>query len=288
MKSTTLSLEYKKPFDFNQILSFMKYRAIRGVEIITENSYSRTFRIDNTKGYFTVFNHPEKSSLRLKINCDDIKCYKPISHKVRKMFDLDTDFSFINEKFAQDEILSRGMEDGHVPRLPIAFDLFEHTIRAILGQQITVRAATTLAGRIVEKVSLKVNPNFPVGLDYFFPTPSELLKIDLDGLGITKTRQATIKNVLNAIVNKAVCLRANQPFDQFYRDFSSLKGIGDWTVHYVAMRGMGMVDSFPSRDLGILKALTEDGKSPTQKEILNLAEKWRPYRAYAALCLWKS
>lgn len=288
MESTTLSLEYRKPFDFNQILSFMKYRAIKGVEIITENSYGRTFRIDNTKGYFTVSNHPEKSSLRLKINCDDVKCYMPIYHKVRKMFDLDTDFSFINEKFAQDEILSRGMEDGHVPSLPIAFNLFEHIIRAILGQQITVRAATTLAGRIVEKASLKTGSNFPAGIDYFFPNQSELLKIDFDGLGITKTRQATIKNVLNAIANKVVCLRANQPFDKFYKDFSSLKGIGDWTVHYVAMRGMGMVDGFPSRDLGINKALTEDGKSPTQKEILNLAEKWRPYRAYTALCHWKS
>lgn len=288
MESTTLSLEYKKPFNFNQILSFMKYRAIKGVEIISENCYSRTFRVDNIKGYFTVSNHLEKSSLKLKINCDDIKCYSPIYHKVRKMFDLDTDFSFINEKFARDEILSKGMESGHVPRLPIAFDLFEHIIRAILGQQITIRAATTLAGRIVKKASLKTGSNFPIGLDYFFPTPSELLKTDFGGLGITKTRQATIKNVLNAIVNKAVCLRVNQPFDQFYRDFSSLKGIGDWTVHYVAMRGMGMVDSFPSRDLGILKALTENGKSPTQKEILNLAEKWRPYRAYAALCLWKS
>ncbi|WP_432403156.1 DNA-3-methyladenine glycosylase 2 family protein [Wukongibacter sp. M2B1] len=284
--NTTLLLKYEKPFDFKQILSFMKSRAIKGVEIVTENSYSRTFRMYNAKGYFTVSNNIEKSSLELKINCDDIKCYMTIYNKVRRMFDLDTDFSVINEKFMKDEILQKGMMNGRVPRLPIAFDTFEFVIRAILGQQITVKAATTLACRIVERAGIKGEDHFIEGLDYFFPNPLELLTLDLDGLGITKTREATIKTAVNAIINGDVSLSVNQPFEKFYSDFSSLKGIGDWTVNYVAMRGMGMVDSFPSKDLGIIKALTEDGKTPSQKEIMKLAERWRPYRAYATLCLW--
>ena len=287
MKNTTLLLKYKKPFDFEQILSFMRNRAIKGVEVINEDSYSRTFRTDNARGYFMVSDDLKTSSLQLKINCDNIKCYKFICHKVRQMFDLDTDFSLINKKFAQDKILSKGMQDGQVPRLPIAFNSFEHMIRAILGQQITVKAATTLAGRMVDKVSKKTDFDFPDGLDYFFPNLLELLNIDLNGLGITKTRQTTIKNVLNGIIDKAVSLRVDQPFEKFYNDFSSFKGIGDWTVQNVAMRGMGIVDSFPSRDLGIIKALTRNGKVPSKKEILCLAEKWRPYRAYAALCLWR-
>ncbi|GAA0182478.1 DNA-3-methyladenine glycosylase 2 [Clostridium sediminicola] len=284
--NTTLLLNYTKPFNFKQILSFMKDRAIKGIEVVTENSYSRTFRTNSSKGYFIVSDNTKKSYLELNINCDDIKCYMEIYNKVRKMFDLDTDFSTINEKFAKDEILPKGMNEGQVPRLPIAFDTFEFAIRAILGQQITIKAATTLAGRIVEKTTIKCESNYPDGLDYFFPKPLELLSIELDGIGITKTRQGTIKNVLSAIVNKAVSFRANQTFDKFYEDFLSIKGIGDWTVNYVAMRGMGMVDSFPSKDLGVIKALTKNEKKLTQKEIIQLAEKWRPYRAYATLCLW--
>lgn len=284
--NTTLLLNYKNPFNFKQTLSFMRDRAIKGVEVVTENSYSRTFRTNSSKGYFIVSDNPEKSCLELKINSDDIKCYMEIYSKVRKMFDLDTDFSVINEKFKKDEILSKGMENGQVPRLPIAFNTFEFVVRAILGQQITIKAATTLASRIVEKAAIKDEPNYSDGLDSFFPNPLELLSIELDGLGITKTRQGTIKNVLNAIVNKAVSFRDNQTFDKFYKDFSSIKGIGDWTINYVAMRGLGMVDSFPSKDLGVIKALTKDEKKPTQKEILLIGEKWRPYRAYATLCLW--
>ncbi|MCG8484215.1 MAG: helix-turn-helix domain-containing protein [Clostridia bacterium] len=284
--NTTLLLKYKKPFDFKQVLFFLKQRAIKGIEAVTENSYSRTFRIDNIKGFFTVTDCPSKSALELKINCEDIKCYMKIYNKVRRMFDLDTDFSMINEMFSKDDVLSKGMENGHVPRLPIAFNTFEFVIRAILGQQITIKAATTLAGRIAEKAGIECGSFFPDGLNYFFPTPEELLKIDLNGLGITKTRQETILNVTNCILNKVVSLDANQPFQKFHKDFSSIKGIGDWTVHYVAMRGMGMVDSFPSKDLGIIKALTKGEKMLSQKEIIQTAEKWRPYRAYAALCLW--
>lgn len=285
--NTTLRLAYKEPFDFEGMLAFMRLRGIKGVEVITAYSYSRTFRLDGSVGYFTVTNNTDQSALELKIISDDIKCYMSIYNKVRKMFDLDTDFTMINEQFSKDEILSQGMEKGHVPRLPIAYNPFEHTIRAILGQQITVKAATTLAGRIVEKVGIKTPVDFPDGLGYHFPTPEELMNLDLEGIGITKTRQKTIENVVNAIVNKEVSLTVNQSFDAFHKKFSTLKGVGDWTVNYVAMRGMGMVDTFPAKDLGIIKALTVEDKKPTLKEILSIAEKWRPYRAYAALCLWK-
>lgn len=281
-----LLIYYKEPFDFNQMLSFMKDRAIKGIEIVTENNYSRTFRINNTKGYFIVNNNPKKSVLELNINCDDIRCYMAIYNKVRKMFDIDTDLSAISEKLSKDEILSKGMDNGKVPRLPMAFDVFEFTIRAILGQQITIKAATTLAGRIVEKIAIKSSSNYPEGLDYFFPNPEELKSVDLDGIGITTTRQATIKKVVNSLINRSLSLSSNQSFEQFYKDFSAIKGIGDWTVNYVAMRGLGMIDSFPSKDLGVIKALTKDGIKPSSRQVMQMAEKWRPYRAYAALCLW--
>jgi AraC family transcriptional regulator, regulatory protein of adaptative response / DNA-3-methyladenine glycosylase II len=286
--NSTLLLKYKESFDFRQILSFMKMRAMDGVEVITDESYSRTFRTENADGYFTVTDTIDKSALELRIDSDDIRCYMEIYNRVRRMFDLDRDFTAINEKFQKDKVLSKGMVAGHVPRLPVAFNSFEFAVRAVLGQQISVKAATTLASRIAHKANLKTGDEFPEGLDCYFPKATELFSIKIDDLGITKIRQETIKTVTEAILAEKVKLTPNQSFEQFYNDFSALKGIGDWTVNYVAMRGLGMVDSFPASDLGVIKALTEDNVVRTQKEIIKLAEKWRPYRSYAALCLWNS
>jgi 3-methyladenine DNA glycosylase/8-oxoguanine DNA glycosylase len=283
---TRFYLKYIKPFDFRQMLSFMKPRAMEGLELVTDHSYARTFRIHGTKGFFIVKNKSEQSALELKIGCCHIKCHSKIHSKVRRMFDLDRDFTNINQKFTKDHRLLKGMESGHVPRLPIAFQPFEFVVRAVLGQQISVKAATTLAARVAGKAQLKTGIGFSPGLDYFFPDPSELLCLELDGLGITKTRQATIKTVARGILDKRFKLTANQDFEVFQKEFSALKGIGDWTVNYVAMRGLGMIDSFPVSDLGIIRSLTRDKDKPSKKQIMEMAEKWRPYRAYATLCLW--
>ena len=279
-------LRYKKPFNFKQVLSFLKRRAMAGVEVVTETGYSRTFRMKNTMGFFSVTDSPDQSALELRIACDDISCTMEIHNRVRKVFDLDTDFLLINERCAKDEHLSKGMVEGHVPRLPAAFDPFEFVIRAILGQQISVQAATTLASWVAAKADLKSDGGYLFGLDYFSPNPTELRHLDLDGLGISRTKQTTLKTVTQAILDERVKLTTHQPFETFRENFLALKGIGEWTVHYVAMRGLRMVDSFPATDLGVIKALTNHGKAPSKKEITEMAEKWRPYRAYAALCLW--
>lgn len=287
-ENTTLQLKYSQPFHFSQIISFMKDRALKGVEVITDSSYSRTFRIGEAKGYFIVTDCPDKFSLELKIISDNIKCYMEVYNRVRRVFDLDTDFKLINEHLCSDEILSIGMEDGGVPRLPRAFDPFEFVVRAILGQQISVKAATTIAGRITEKAGIKCGDGYPEGLDYFFPDVVEMSDLDLDGIGLTKTRMQTLETAVEAILDGYVKLTAQQTLEKFHKDFSALKGIGDWTVNYVAMRGLGLMDSFPAGDLGVVKALAKGGIKPSQKEVLKIAEKWRPYRAYATLCLWNS
>jgi 3-methyladenine DNA glycosylase/8-oxoguanine DNA glycosylase len=206
-------------------------------------------------------------------------------YRVRKMFDLDTDFTQINVQLGADPLLKKGMSGGQVPRLPAAFEPFEFVIRAILGQQITVKAATTLAGRIAE-ASAAVCHGAPAGLLYFFPTAQELSATDISSIGITKIRQQTIQTVTDAVLDRRLSLSANLQFDNFAASFGALKGIGDWTVNYTAMRGLGMKDAFPAADLGIIKAMTRDEQKLSVKEINKSAEQWRPYRSYAALCLW--
>lgn len=284
----TLSLPYQSPFDFQQVLGFMGERGLQGVEHIDASSYSRSFVVQEMQGYFHVSDDPANSCLRLQIHCDDIRCYMPLFYRVRRMFDLDTQFTAINEQFAADPYLQGGMPDGHVPRLPVAFDSFEFVIRAILGQQVSVATATTLAGRVAQRFGTPTAQNYPVGLSYYFPSLSQLLGQDLSNLGIQQRRQETIQAVLQALDEQRLSLDSNQSFAQFKQDFLAIKGIGEWTVHYVAMRGLGMMDAFPASDLGVLKALSQNGNKPSIKTVKQLAEAWRPYRSYAMLCLWRS
>jgi len=170
----------------------------------------------------------------------------------------------------------------------VAFNPFEAMVRAIVGQQITVKAATTIAGRIVKTASIKTDGGFPDGLAYFFPNAEELINMNLEGLGMTHIRQRTVRTVTRTVLDKTLSLSSNQSFESFHAAFVSLKGIGDWTANYVGMRGLGMIDAFPAGDLGIIKAMTRGGEKPTVRDILARSERWRPYRAYATLCLWNS
>ncbi|QOR35035.1 DNA-3-methyladenine glycosylase 2 family protein [Clostridium sp. 'deep sea'] len=284
-QNNVLYLKYQKPFDFNQILSYLKLRAISGVEQVTNNSYSRTFRLNNIKGYFTVTNNPAKSALELKIVTDNIKVYMPIVNKVKRLFDLYTNFSVIRSIFSKDPILKQGLINNQIPNLPVSINAYEVVIRAILGQQITVKAATTLAGRLVKKVNITTT-NYPNSLSHFFPKPQELLTTDITNIGLTKTRQQTLMAATQALIKGVFTLEMSQPYNQFINEFTSVKGIGNWTANYVAMRALAMVDAFPASDLWVIKALSPSQHKLSQKQILQIAEKWRPYRAYATLCLW--
>ncbi|MDC7224575.1 MAG: AlkA N-terminal domain-containing protein [Spirochaetales bacterium] len=288
MIKTDLTLSCDISFDYGSILSFLTPRIIKGVEKVKNDVYMRTFRSESGAGWFSVQHKPEKSVLELQIHSRDKECIPLIQNQVRRMFDLDTNHAVLGEIFRSDSLLSRGIKEGRVPGLPVAFDPFEFVIRAVLGQQITVKAATTLAGRIAERGNILTDEDFPDSLDFLFPNPEELFSLDLEGLGITLTRQKTIRTVTEAVLTGKVKLTASQSFEQFDRDFSSLKGIGPWTVNYVAMRGLGMKDAFPASDLGIIKAFAMDGVKPKLREIEQQAETWRPWRSYAALCLWKS
>lgn len=285
-KVNVMLIPYEFVLDYDQVLDFMALRGIEGVEKIVDGVYYRNFRVDGRKGYFTVENDAPNMQLKLSVYSEDIRSYMAIYNRVRKMFDLDCDLEAISDYLGSDQLLQKGMKDGLVPRLPVAFNTFEFVIRAILGQQITINAATTLAGRIAKAAGVKADDTYPEGLDYFFPDPSELKETVIADLGITKTRQQTIMTVTEAVIEGQVSLERNQTYENFYEDFVGLKGIGSWTVNYVAMRGLGMVDSFPAKDLGIIKALSVNGEKAKHKVILERSKDWQPYRAYAALCLW--
>jgi AraC family transcriptional regulator of adaptative response / DNA-3-methyladenine glycosylase II len=275
-----LNLPYDDAFDFYKVLEFLPHRLTRGVERIHNESYSRSYRLNDSYGYFTV--RDLVGHLEIELYTKDISdCYE-VYQRMAGLFDLKTEFGPILSRFKDDPILSKGLLEGQIPRLPKAFNAFELTIRAIINQQISIKATSTFMERLVKK-SNKITPGyFPEGITHFFPTPKELSETVYDDIGLTRTRQKTISNVVTALLEGDVVLTVNQSFDDFRTAFIKVKGIGDWTINYVALRALGMVDSFPAKDLGVIKAL----KTKNEKELNGIAEKWRPYRGYATLCLW--
>ncbi len=281
------NLPCEEKYDWDAVLAFMGPRLIPGVESVAEMRYRRSFYLHECRGWFEV-SHNGDGTLSLSIHAEERVCpEKQIEERVRAMFDLDNDLDTVRSELARDPFLRPAIQAHPGLRLPGAWDPFEFTVRAILGQQISVKAATTLAGRVGSKCGMECGPGYPCELRYFFPTAEEVLNGDLTAIGITQKRQATILGLAASVAEKRLSLTKNQDLNDFVRDLTALPGIGPWTAHYVAMRALKIPDAFPDSDLGVLKALEENGQLPTPKQAARRAEAWRPWRAYATLYLWK-
>lgn len=282
-----VSISYREPFDWPLMLSFFEKRQLVNVERVTDNDYCRTIEIEGSTGWFKVNKIKDKSALLLTVQLDDYRHLNKVILAVRQMFDLDTDISQIQQVLSTHPILAKVVEQSPGLRLPGCWDVFEFSIRAILGQQISVKGATTLANRIAVEYGSKCASN-PLGLTHVFPTPKELSAAQYQNIGLTKSRISTLQNWLKFYQRDEEMLTYYTSLHDLEQQLITIKGIGPWTVNYLAMRGLSDPDAFPSADLGIIKALTVNDEKPTNKEILALSEQWRPWRAYAAIYLWQS
>jgi 3-methyladenine DNA glycosylase/8-oxoguanine DNA glycosylase len=172
-------------------------------------------------------------------------------------------------------------------RIPGVWDPFECAVRAVLGQQVSVRAATTLAGRLVEAFGRPLEP-LPAGTGphRLFPRPEDLASADLGSIGLTRARAATLRRLAAATATGELAFDGAEGAEELAARLVRLPGIGDWTAQYVAMRALGAPDAFPASDLGLLKAAGSGGEKTTPARLRRRAEAWRPWRAYAAICLW--
>jgi AraC family transcriptional regulator of adaptative response / DNA-3-methyladenine glycosylase II len=178
-------------------------------------------------------------------------------------------------------------------RVPGAWDGFELAIRAVLGQQVSVSAATTLSGRLVARSGTPLKGALAKraareGLTHLFPEPTALARAELAGLGITGARSGTIRRLAAAVAAGNISFDTAGDPDAFCASLCLLRGIGEWTAQYVAMRALKNPDAFPSADLGLLRAFDGEGRRLRPTELEERAEAWRPWRAYAALLLWNS
>ena len=281
----TYRLTYRPPYNWNALLEFVSARAIPGVEHITDGKYRRTISWHGQPGIITVKPAAVGHALDLTVQLPDFTGIIDLVARVRRMFDCGADPKTINQQLETDPWLAHLVALRPGLRLPCAWDPFEMTVRAILGQQISVKGATTIAGRIVQKFGLPMPDGGQPGLTHLFPDPEVLAVADLTGLGLTEKRAATVSGFAKAVYQGELVLEAPHGVAEFESRFTALPGLGPWTAQYVAMRALGEPDAFPETDLGLKHA----AQGLDQATNLSLrSENWRPWRSYAALHLWQS
>ncbi len=273
-------LRFRPPYHWQGMLRFLGARATPGVELVENGSYRRSIALNGTCGYFEVSPEAENNSLIARIQFADPRWLFVIVERIRAMFDLNADWLDIAQTLSSDPVLARHINAAPGLRVPGSWDGFELATRAILGQQITVRGATTLAGRIVAMFGRPITTG--ENLTHIFPTPELLAEADLTRAGLTKARAATIRALAQAVCDKGICFGEILDSEDFLASLKKIPGIGDWTAQYIAMRALGEPDAFPSGDIALVRAL---GLS-NSRELDARAEVWRPWRAYAAMYLW--
>jgi AraC family transcriptional regulator of adaptative response / DNA-3-methyladenine glycosylase II len=283
----SLLLRYQPPYDWPAMLDFLRARAIPAMERVADDSYSRTFSLDGIQG--TVRVRPaSRNALRVDIRTTKLSVLPAVIARLRRVFDLAADPLAIAAHLATDPSLAPLVTKRPGLRVPGAWDGFELAVRAILGQQITVSGAVQLAGRMVAAYGI------PLGtrdgeLTHVFPEPAVLAKARLASVGMPASRSTTISAVAAALVANPDLLTARLELEEAVKNLRSIRGIGEWTAQYIALRQLREPDAFPAADVGLLRALADAaGRRPAADELLAKAEKWRPWRAYAAQHLWTS
>ncbi len=287
-KPNILHLSFQPPFNFGQITGFLKMRAIPGVEFVNAEIYSRSIEIDNTTGFITVSCKNRENRVNLEVEFPDIRKLFYITETVKNIFDLNAPVKQIDDLLIKDKFLSSLIKQNPGIRVPGSFNSFELCIRAIVGQQISVKGATTIIGRIASKYGKKLNMPNKFGLTNVFPGPEILAISDFEGVGLTKTRVSTIKHLSKAMIEGSVIFHPSSDPADLKRALLEIKGIGEWTAQYIIMRTIKSTDAFPHSDLGLLKAVSSNGAPAPEKLLKDMARSWKPWRAYAAMLLWSN
>lgn len=284
-----LSLNYRPPFDLLGHLEHLAGRAIPGVEVVEGNRYSRVVQFGDVTSMISVSPCVGKDRLLLRVDADLAPFLSVIVERVRRMFDIYADPGAIRRSLSEDSTLANLLKKRPGLRLPGAWCPFELTVRAILGQQISVKGATTLSGKLVRKYGMPVAVSGQEGLTHAFPTAAKLSRGKLWMLGMPKKRGLTLQGLAKAVATGKLKLDVSQSAEELYENLVAMPGIGPWTAEYVLMRGLSTPDAFPVDDLGLINALEHlEGERYRGKKLLERAGAWRPWRSYATLHLWRS
>lgn len=291
------------PFDWQGLLAFLATRAIPGVEQLHEGAYWRTLRVGGTPSVLRVAHLPaaRDGAPALTVSLWPATPTAPaaLRERVTHVFDLGAEPARVVAALRRDPVVGASVRAVPGLRVPGAWDGFELGVRAVLGQQVTVAGARTLAARVVARHGiplpaplatwLAATPGAPKALTHLFPAPEALAEANLDGLGLTGARIETLHTLAAATARGDLLLEPGADWEEARRRLLALRGIGPWTADYVAMRALGEHDAFPAADLGIRNALARMRGAPcSTREAEAASQAWRPFRSYAVMHLWRS
>jgi AraC family transcriptional regulator of adaptative response / DNA-3-methyladenine glycosylase II len=279
-----LRVPARAPFDAAPLLRFFAARAIPGVEQVEGHTYRRTIELEGAPSVLEVEAPAGESGVTLHVAGTSPRLLLALVARVTRLFDLDADAVAIASHLRRDPVL-RPVVPATGVRVPGAWDPFELGVRALLGQQVSVAAARTLAGRLVRACGAPL-PAAQGALTHVFPTPAAVVSAPLGSLGLTRARAGALRTFARAVADGALDLDAPAELEEAVARLTALPGIGDWTAQYIALRALREPDAFPAGDLAVRKALARGRKLPVERLVREHAERWRPWRAYATLALW--
>ncbi|MEO3432955.1 AlkA N-terminal domain-containing protein [Inquilinus sp. CAU 1745] len=289
VSGVVLRLRYRPPYDWPAMLDYLRARAVDGVERVEGQTYRRTVLHDGRLGTVEIAHLPERDCLSATIRFPCVKALPAIVARIRRVFDMGADVATIGAHLARDPLLAPLVAERPGLRAPGGWDGFELAVRAVLGQQVTVEAGRRLAGRLAVLCGAAVPEaeRHDPTLALAFPTAAQVAAADLSPMGMPGARKTALIAVAEAALANPLLFQPQGTVEETVARLRAIRGIGDWTAHYIALRAVRETDAFPASDIGLLRgAARPDGARPSPAELSGLAEPWRPWRAYAAQHLW--
>ena len=285
----TLRLRYRPPYDWDSMLRYLELRSLEGMERVENRRYRRSFELDGVMGTVSVAHVNEAACLSVTIDTDKLDCLPRVVTRVRRVFDLGADIETITSHLSCDPLLAPLIAQRPGLRAPGGWDGFELAVRAILGQQVSLAAARQLGSRLIAFGGRRGSGALrgDHGISRVFPTPEWLATADLSGLGMPDARRRALRAVAEAALANPRLFGPFGTIEEAIARLRNIRGVGEWTAQYIALRALREMDAFPASDVGLLRgAALIGGCRPTPASLLQRAEPWRPWRAYAAQHLW--
>ncbi len=289
----TIRLAYRPPYAWTQMMRYLATRAIPGVEAVHEAGgelhYVRSVRLGGVEGWLRVSHLAARSQVRVEAAGSLAPLLMPLAARVRSQFDLDANPAAIEAHLAQDDLLAAAIAQAPGLRVPGAFESFELAVRAVLGQQVSVAGATTLAGRLAARFGQPASTPY-AGAMLHFPAPEELAALapeTVAQIGLPRARAATLVALARFAASGGLRFAPGASLDATVTRLRTVPGIGEWTAQYIALRALRFPDAFPAGDLGLQKAAAAaPGARLDERALQARAAAWAPWRAYAAVLLW--
>lgn len=284
----TLRLAYRPPLDIESLFAFLAFRALPGVEEADGTRYRRTLRLPHGYGVVTLTpaENPTDHFLWAHLRLSDLRDLCPAVARCRRLLDLDNDPAAVDAVLTSDPAFSDEVAQRPGVRVPRTVDGFEMACRGVVGQQVSVASARKVLGRIVAELGDPL-PEPDGGLTHLFPTPEAVCKADDDLFPLPASRRHTLRVIAEAVAAGDITLDSAADRVETRHRLLRIPGIGPWTASYLAMRALGDPDAFLAKDLGVRRGAMALGLPGDPTALTEHAERWRPWRSYATIRLWR-